>query len=191
MTERVKSKLMDSDDLERTIARLTYQIIERNKGLKDVVVIGIQTRGTFLAERIVKKMKELEKKDVPIGILDITLYRDDFRTSLKNPQVQSTDIPFSIDEKIIVLADDVFYTGRTVRAALDALMDFGRPASIQLAILIDRGHRELPIEADFIGKKVKTSVGEEIRVRMKEVDEEDAIYLVDISEGGTGGTATF
>ena len=182
MTEQIKSKLMDPDDLERTIARLTYQIIERNKGLEDIVVIGIQTRGAFLAERVVKKMKELEKKDVPIGILDITLYRDDFRTSLKNPQVQSTDIPFSVNEKIIVLVDDVFYTGRTVRAALDALMDFGRPASIQLAILIDRGHRELPIEADFIGKKVKTSVGEEIRVRMNEVDDEDAIYLVDISE---------
>lgn len=181
MTEKIKSKLMDADDLERTISRLTYQVIEKNKGLTDVVVIGIQTRGKFVAERITKKMKDLENKDVPIGFLDITLYRDDFRTSLKNPQVQSTDIPFSIDKKNIVLVDDVFFTGRTVRAALDALMDFGRPASIQLAILIDRGHRELPIEADFIGKKVETSVGEEIRVKMTEIDKEDAIYLVDIS----------
>jgi len=173
MNIRIKSKIMDEQDLDRTIARLTHEILEKNKGLENIVVIGMRTRGVYVAERIAKKLGEVENKDVPLGILDITLYRDDFRTALKQPKVQITNIPFSIDNKNIVLVDDVLYTGRTVRAALDALMDFGRPASIQLAILVDRGHRELPIKADFIGKNVPTSYGEEIRVHMKEIDEDD------------------
>ena len=181
MKVQIKSKIMDDQDLGRTVARLTHEILEKNKGHENIVVIGMRTRGVFLAERITKKLKEVEKKEVPLGILDITLYRDDFRTALKQPKVQITDIPFSIDNKNIILVDDVLYTGRTVRAALDALMDFGRPASIQLAILVDRGHRELPIKADFIGKNVPTSYGEEIRVHMKEIDEDDGVFLVDIS----------
>ena len=181
MNIRIKSKIMDEQDLDRTIARLTHEILEKNKGLENIVVIGMRTRGVYVAERIAKKLGEVENKDVPLGILDITLYRDDFRTALKQPKVQITNIPFSIDNKNIVLVDDVLYTGRTVRAALDALMDFGRPASIQLAILVDRGHRELPIKADFIGKNVPTSYGEEIRVHMKEIDEDDGVFLVDIS----------
>jgi len=181
MKEHVKSKIMDENDLGRTIARLAYEILEKNKDLENIVIIGMRTRGAFLAERIAKKLKDVEKKDVLIGALDITLYRDDFRTVNKQPQVQITDIPFSVDDKNIVLVDDVLYTGRTVRAALDALMDFGRPASIQLAILVDRGHRELPIKADFIGKNVPTAYGEEIRVHMKETDKDDSVFLVSIS----------
>jgi len=180
MNVRIKSKIMDEQDLGRTIARLTHEILEKNKGLENIVVIGMRTRGVYLAERIAKKLKEVENKKVPLGVLDITLYRDDFRTALKQPKVQITDIPFSIDNKNIILVDDVLYTGRTVRAALDALMDFGRPASIQLAILVDRGHRELPVKADFIGKNVPTSYGEEIRVHMKEIDKDDGVFLVDI-----------
>jgi len=181
MNIRIKSKIMDDLDLGRTVARLTHEILEKNKGYENIVVIGMRTRGVYLAERIAKKLKEVENKEVPLGVLDITLYRDDFRSVLKQPKVQITDIPFSIDNKNIILVDDVLYTGRTVRAALDALMDFGRPASIQLAILVDRGHRELPIKADFIGKNVPTSYGEEIRVHMKEIDEDDGVFLVDIS----------
>ena len=181
MKVQIKSKIMDDQDLGRTIARLTHEILEKNKGHENIVVIGMRTRGVYLAERIAKKLKEVENKEVPLGVLDVTLYRDDFRTALKQPKIQITDIPFSIDNKNIILVDDVLYTGRTVRAALDALMDFGRPASIQLAILVDRGHRELPIKADFIGKNVPTSYGEEIRVHMKEIDEDDGVFLVDIS----------
>ncbi len=181
MKEHVKSKIMDENDLDRTITRLACEILEKNKGLENIVIIGMRTRGAFLAERIAKKLKDVEKKDVLIGALDITLYRDDFRTVNKQPQVQITDIPFSVDDKNIVLVDDVLYTGRTVRAALDALMDFGRPAGIQLAILVDRGHRELPIKADFIGKNVPTVYGEEIRVHMKETDEDDGVFLVSVS----------
>lgn len=181
MNIRIKSKIMDDQDLGRTIARLTHEILEKNKGHENIVVIGMRTRGVYLAERIAKKLKEVDNKEVPLGVLDVTLYRDDFRTALKQPKIQITDIPFSIDNKNIILVDDVLYTGRTVRAALDALMDFGRPASIQLAILVDRGHRELPIKADFIGKNVPTSYGEEIRVHMKEIDEDDGVFLVDIS----------
>ena len=181
MKERIKSKIMDERDFARTVARLVYEILEKNKGLENIVMVGMRTRGVYIAERIVQKLQEIENKKVPLGILDVTLYRDDFRTALKQPQVQITDIPFTIDNKNIVIVDDVLYTGRTVRAAMDALMDFGRPASIQLAILIDRGHRELPIIADFIGKNIPTSQGEEIRVHVKEIDGDDAVYLVDVS----------
>ncbi len=181
MKERIKSKIMDERDFARTVARLVYEILEKNKGLENIVMVGMRTRGVYIAERIVQKLQEIENKKVPFGILDVTLYRDDFRTALKQPQVQITDIPFKIDNKNIVIVDDVLYTGRTVRAAMDALMDFGRPASIQLAILIDRGHRELPIIADFIGKNIPTSQGEEIRVHVKEIDGDDAVYLVDVS----------
>jgi pyrimidine operon attenuation protein/uracil phosphoribosyltransferase len=181
MKERIKSKIMDERDFARTVARLVYEILEKNKGLENIVIVGMRTRGVYIAERIVQKLQEIENKKVPLGILDVTLYRDDFRTALKQPQVQITDIPFTIDNKNIIIVDDVLYTGRTVRAAMDALMDFGRPASIQLAILIDRGHRELPIIADFIGKNIPTSQGEEIRVHVKEIDGDDAVYLVDVS----------
>ncbi|HFE52528.1 MAG TPA: bifunctional pyr operon transcriptional regulator/uracil phosphoribosyltransferase PyrR [Bacteroidetes bacterium] len=176
---KVKAKLIDEKGLDRTITRLAHEILERNKGTENLVLVGIRTRGAPLAQRIADKIRQIEGIDVPLGTLDITLYRDDFRRRLRQPVVQTTDIPFDIDDKNVVLVDDVLYTGRTTRAALDALMDFGRPSRIQLAVLVDRGHRELPIKADFVGKNVPTSIGEEVRVHLKEVDGEDAVLLVE------------
>jgi pyrimidine operon attenuation protein/uracil phosphoribosyltransferase len=176
---KFKARLVDSDGFARTINRLSHEIVERNRGVKDLALIGIRTRGVFIAQRIKECIKKNEGVDVPMGILDATLYRDDFRQKLKQPMVQITDIPFEIDEMNLVLVDDVLFTGRTVRAALDALMDFGRPARISLAILVDRGHRELPITPDFVGKKIPTSVGEEVRVRMAEADGSDEVILVE------------
>jgi pyrimidine operon attenuation protein/uracil phosphoribosyltransferase len=138
----------------------------------------MRTRGEFIAERIKTKISEIEKYEPSFGILDVTLYRDDFRTRLKQPEISVTNITFDVNERDIILIDDVLYTGRTVRAALDAVMDLGRPNTIQLCVLVDRGHRELPIKADFVGKNIPTSINEEVRVRLKEIDGEDAVYLV-------------
>lgn len=179
MNLKIKAKIIDKEGLQRTITRLAHEIIERNRGVENIVIIGIHTRGSTLAQRLVDKIEEIEGKRVPLGYLDITLYRDDFRKRLKQPIVQMTDIPFEIDDKDVILVDDVLYTGRTSRAALDALMDFGRPASVQLAVLVDRGHRELPIRADYVGKNIPTSVGEEIQVRLTENDGEDCVLLVE------------
>ncbi|MCD6166930.1 bifunctional pyr operon transcriptional regulator/uracil phosphoribosyltransferase PyrR [bacterium] len=176
MKRRVKAKLIDEVGLQRTIARLAHEIVERNKGIEKLAIVGIRTRGVPLGQRIVRKIKEIEGKEVPFGILDVTLYRDDFK--YKHPVVRVTDIPFAIDDMNVVLVDDVLYTGRTVRAALDALIDFGRPASIQLAVIVDRGHRELPIRPDFVGKNIPTSVGEEVRVHVKEIDGEEGVFLL-------------
>jgi pyrimidine operon attenuation protein/uracil phosphoribosyltransferase len=183
MDFKFKANLITSEDLKRIIIRLAHEIIEKNRGIDDLIIIGLRTRGAFIADRISKKIKDIEKSNVPTGYLDVTLYRDDFRTRLKQPEVQVTNIPFQIDEKCIVLVDDVLFTGRTVRAALDALMDYGRPSKIMLAVLIDRGHRELPIKADFVGKNVPTSIGEEVRVKVREVDEEDGVNLVEQTGG--------
>jgi len=142
--------------------------------------MGMRTRGEFLARRVQTKLKTIDGADLPLGVLDVTLYRDDFRTRIKQPEVSVSDITFDINEKHIILVDDVLYTGRTVRSAMNAIMDLGRPASIQLCILVDRGHRELPIRADYVGKNIPTSHNEEIKVRMTEVDEEDAIYLIEV-----------
>ncbi|MCF8262199.1 MAG: bifunctional pyr operon transcriptional regulator/uracil phosphoribosyltransferase PyrR [Melioribacteraceae bacterium] len=179
---KVKAELMNENDVQRTITRLSHEIIERNKGCDNIVLIGMKTRGEFLANRIHKKIKEIDGTETPLGSLDVTLYRDDFRTRLKQPEIGVTEITFDINEKDIILIDDVLYTGRTVRGALDALMDLGRPSTIQLCILLDRGHRELPIRADFVGKNVPTSINEEVKVKMNEVDGEDAVYLIDISD---------
>jgi len=184
MEFREKAKLVTSDDMRRIIIRLAHEIIEKNRGIDNLVIIGLHTRGAFLAERISRKISDIENQEVPTGFLDVTLYRDDFRTRLKQPEVQVTNMAFSIDQKNIVLVDDVLFTGRTIRAALDALMDFGRPARIDLAVLIDRGHRELPIRADFVGKNFPTSIGEEVRVKLNEVDKEDCVYLVEQVSGG-------
>jgi len=178
----IKAQVIDGEGLNRTITRLAHEIIERNKGTENIVLMGMRTRGEFLANRIREKIGEIDKKSPDLGVLDVTLYRDDFRTRLKQPEISVTDITFDINEKDLVLIDDVLYTGRTVRAALDALMDLGRPSTIQLCVLVDRGHREMPIKADFVGKNIPTSINEEVRVRMKEVDDEDAVYLVDISK---------
>ena len=184
MDFRIKAKLITSDDMRRIITRLAHEIIEKNRGIKDLVIVGLRTRGAFIAERITKKIEEIEGQKLPTGFLDVTLYRDDFRKRLKHPDVQVTNIPFQIDEKNVTLVDDVLFTGRTARAALDALMDFGRPNKISLAVLVDRGHRELPIKADFVGKNIPTSVGEEVRVKINEVDKEDCVLLVEQVSGG-------
>jgi len=177
----IKAKIIDQEGFIRTITRLSHEILERNKGSKNLVLIGMRTRGEFLAKRICEKMEEIDKSKLNLGVLDVTLYRDDFRKRLKQPQVSVTDITFDVNDRDIILIDDVLYTGRTVRGALDALMDLGRPNTIQLCVLVDRGHRELPIKADFVGKNIPTSINEEIRVWIREVDGEDAVYLIDAS----------
>ncbi len=176
----IKAKIIDEEGLQRTITRLTHEILERNKGSKNLVLIGMRTRGEFICNRIYEKIKEIDHSEPPKGILDITLYRDDFRTRLKQPEVSITSITFDINEKDIILIDDVLYTGRTARAALDAMMDLGRPNTIQLCVLVDRGHRELPIRADFVGKNIPTSLNEEVKVKLKETDGEDSVYLIDV-----------
>lgn len=177
----IKAKVIDEEGLDRTITRLAHEILEKNKGSENLVLIGMRTRGEFIANRIHKKIAEIDKSELDLGILDITLYRDDFRERLKQPEVSVTDITFDMNEKDVILIDDVLYTGRTVRAALDALMDLGRPSTIQFCVLVDRGHRELPIKADFTGKNIPTSFNEEVKVKLSEVDGEDAVYLMDIS----------
>jgi pyrimidine operon attenuation protein/uracil phosphoribosyltransferase len=177
----VKAKIIDEDGLSRIITRMAHEILEKNRGSQNLVLMGMKTRGEFLAKRIFNKIKEIEKIELPLGVLDVTLYRDDFRTRLKQPEVSVSNITFDINGKDVIIIDDVLYTGRTVRSALNALMDFGRPSSIQLCVLVDRGHRELPIRADYIGKNIPTSNYEEIKVRMNEIDGEDAIYLMDNS----------
>ena len=177
----VKAKIIDEDGLSRIITRMAHEILEKNKGSQNLVLMGMKTRGEFLAQRIFERIKEIEKIELPLGVLDVTLYRDDFRTRLKQPEVSVSNITFDINERDVIIIDDVLYTGRTVRSALNALMDFGRPRSIQLCVLVDRGHRELPIRADYIGKNIPTSNQEEIKVKMKEIDGEDAIYLMENS----------
>ncbi len=178
----IKAKIVDTEGMERIITRMAHEILERNKGSKNIVLMGMRTRGDFLARRISEKIKEIENIQLPLGILDITLYRDDFRTRLKQPEVSVSNITFDITEKDIILVDDVLFTGRTVRSALNIIMDFGRPGSIQLCVLVDRGHRELPIRADYVGKNIPTSTNEEVKVKMKEIDGEDSIYLVETED---------
>ncbi len=179
---QIKSKIIDSKGLNRIITRIAHEILERNKGTENLILMGMRTRGEFLANRVFSKIKEIENIELPLGVLDVTLYRDDFRTRLKQPEVSVSNITFDINEKNVILIDDVLYTGRTVRSALDAIMDLGRPNTIQLFVLVDRGHRELPIRADYVGKNIPTSIDEEIKVKMNEIDGEDAIYLIDVKE---------
>lgn len=174
-----KTKVIDAEGFRRTVNRLAHEVVEKNKGADDIVVVGIRTRGDYLAQRVAKKIEEIEGKSVQVGRLDITLYRDDLRGRLDQPQLKSTEILFDIGGKVLVLVDDVLFTGRTIRSALNALMDLGRPSTIQLLVLIDRGHRELPIKADFAGKNIPTSPKQEIKVLMSEVDGEDAVYLTE------------
>jgi pyrimidine operon attenuation protein/uracil phosphoribosyltransferase len=177
-----KSKTIDSENFRRTVNRLAHEIVEKNIGTDNLVIVGIRTRGEYLARRLAKKIEEIEGKSVQVGILDITLYRDDLRGRLDQPQLKSTEILFDITGKVVVLVDDVLFTGRTVRSALNALTDLGRPALIELLVLIDRGHRELPIKADFVGKSIPTSLKQEIKVMMTEADSEDSVYVVDVDE---------
>ena len=177
-----KTVLMDKDAIRRALTRISHEIVERNKGTESIVLVGIRSRGIPLAERIAAAIEKIEGTKPAIGILDITLYRDDLSTLSYQPVVRETEIPVDITGKTIVLVDDVLYTGRTIRAALDALIDMGRPKSIQLAVLIDRGHRELPIRADFVGKNVPTSSKEEIRVMLEEHDAEERVVLAERQE---------
>ncbi len=179
----VKQHVIDSKGFARTVNRLAHEIIERNKGAETIGIVGIRTRGDFLAHRIAQKISQMENITIPIGSLDITLYRDDLRGKINQPHLKTTDILYDIANKNIVLVDDVLFTGRTVRSALNALMDLGRPSSIQLAVMIDRGHRQLPIKADFVGKNIPTSYQQQIQVLMSEIDGEDSVYLLE-TEGG-------
>ncbi|SFC05635.1 pyrimidine operon attenuation protein / uracil phosphoribosyltransferase [Bacillus sp. OV322] len=171
--------MLDEQAIRRALTRIAHEIIERNKGIEDSILIGIKTRGIFLANRLASRIYEIEGKEIAVGELDITLYRDDLtkKTEDGNPLVKGSDIPADISEKKVIVIDDVLYTGRTVRAAMDALVDIGRPSQIQLAVLIDRGHRELPIRADYVGKNVPTSQTEKIMVALKEIDATDQVSI--------------
>lgn len=176
-------EIWDALAMKRALTRITYEIIEHNKGTEDLVLVGIKTRGVYLAQRIHDRIQKLEGVDVPFGQLDITLYRDDRHdASLKqDPVVNSDELGVNITDKHVILVDDVIYTGRTIRAAMDALMDMGRPSSISVAVLVDRGHRELPIRADFVGKNIPTSSNEQIAVKVEEIDQKDSVELQPLS----------
>lgn len=174
-----KAMIMEGDAIRRALTRIAHEIIERNQGTEGVVLVGIRRRGVPLAGRLAGLIREFEGGAVPTGILDITLYRDDLTTRSDQPVVHRTEVPFDINNRHVVLVDDVLYTGRTIRAALDALMDLGRPRTIQVAVLVDRGHRELPIRADFVGKNVPTSRREIVEVRVEELDGEDLVWIME------------
>ena len=171
-------EIIDASGMKRALVRMTYEIIERNKGVNDLVIVGIKTRGLFLANRLAANFKRIENVDVPVGALDVSDYRDDLSKQEKKNLIHNQQLDFDITDKKVVLVDDVLFTGRTIRAALDALMYQGRPATISLAVLVDRGHRELPVRPDFIGKNIPTAMNERIKVSMTEVDDQDSINLV-------------
>lgn len=177
-----KNVIMDDKAMRRAIVRISHEIIEKNKGVENIVLIGIRTRGVPIAERLAATIKDIENVEVPVGMLDITLYRDDLSTLAYNPIIHGTEIDVDLNGKTIILVDDVLYTGRTIRAALDAVIDMGRPRAIQLAVLIDRGHRELPIRADFAGKNVPTSHKEAITVFLAEEDGKDEVVIGDLED---------
>ena len=185
MTSIEKAQIMDADDIRRAVIRIAHEIVERNQGTESVVLIGIRKRGLPLARRIAAAIESFEGMQIPTGAVDITLYRDDLQlfTVSQQPIVRPTEIPFDIDGKIVVLVDDVLYTGRTVRAALDELVDFGRPKAIQLAVLVDRGHRELPVRADFVGKNVPTARREAVQVKLAEEDGIDTVMIEEAVPG--------
>ena len=170
--------ILDATGIQRAVTRIAHEILERNHGTKDLLVAGIRTRGVFLAQRLQKEIFAIEKVELPLGIIDITLYRDDLGEIGSHPDVRETNLPSDVTGKIVILVDDVLFTGRTIRAALDAVIDFGRPKAIQLAVLIDRGHRELPIKADYVGKNIPTSLDEEVIVRMSEKENADEVIVV-------------
>ena len=179
MPMKEKAKLLDQETMNRSLVRIAHEIVEKNKGIQDVCIVGIRTRGVHLAGRLATFIKNIENKDVPVGILDITLYRDDLTLISSQPIVHKTEIDFDMEGKNIVLVDDVLYSGRTIRAAMDALIDLGRPKSIQLAVLIDRGHRELPIRPDYVGKNIPTALNETVEVHLSEVEGVDEVVLVE------------
>ncbi|MBC8288512.1 MAG: bifunctional pyr operon transcriptional regulator/uracil phosphoribosyltransferase PyrR [Nitrospinae bacterium] len=173
----MSSTLLNAKDISRAVSRISHEILERNHGAGSIALVGIRTRGVALSQRLRKKIEEIENITVDHGILDITLYRDDLTTGLEKPELKKTEISFALEGKHIILCDDVLFTGRTIRAAIDALMDFGRPSSVQLAVLIDRGHRELPIRPDYVGKNVPTAKSKRIQVLLNEEDGEDGVII--------------
>jgi pyrimidine operon attenuation protein/uracil phosphoribosyltransferase len=179
LPKKLKSVLvMDAKTIERALIRIAHEIVEKNKGAENMAVIGIKNRGEYLAQRVARLIEKIEKVQIPVGLMDITLYRDDVQTKLEQPLVQKTEILFDVVDKVIILVDDVLFTGRTIRAALDQIIDFGRPRCIQLAVLVDRGHRELPIRADYVGKNIPTAKSEKVAVKIKEVDGEDSVSIL-------------
>lgn len=186
---REKKQLMSASEIDRTLVRLAHEVLEKTQDLNQLGFIGIKRRGVPLAQRLAKKIETLEGVKIPVGILDITLYRDDLSTISERPVLNHNDIDFSVVGKDIILMDDVLYTGRTVRSALDALFDHGRPARVQLLVLIDRGHRELPIEARYVGRMVQTSSNEIIEVKFQEVDQQEKVLLVERMNGAEGSAA--
>ncbi|OIO35132.1 MAG: bifunctional pyr operon transcriptional regulator/uracil phosphoribosyltransferase [Candidatus Omnitrophica bacterium CG1_02_44_16] len=182
MPMKEKARIMDKNGLLRTLTRMAHEILEKNKGTKDLVIVGIRTRGAHLAFRLSELMEKIERHKPPVGVLDITLYRDDLSSIAQQPVVHKTEIDFDIQNKKVILVDDVLYTGRTVRAALDELIDFGRPLFIQLAVLVDRGHRELPIRADYVGKNIPTSPKETVQVRLEESEGIDEVAVMENHE---------
>jgi pyrimidine operon attenuation protein/uracil phosphoribosyltransferase len=189
MTVNRETTIMDDKGMRRSLLKIAHEILARNEGAENLALLGLQTRGVFMAQRIAAIIAETEGVTVPVGVLDVTMYRDDFRNKMKQPTAKVTAIPFDVDNTNIVLVDDVFYTGRTIRAALDAIMDYGRPARVRFAVLIDRGHRELPISADYVGKTIKTQSNQEIRVRMVEApgDGVDEVSVITFDEGEVMG----
>lgn len=183
MTYRTKATVMDGEAISRAVTRVAHEILEANKGAGDIALVGIVTRGAALAETLAARILEIEGADVPVGTLDISFYRDDVATRM-SPEVHRTDIPFDVEGRDIILVDDVLYTGRTIRAAMDAIMDYGRPCSIQLAVLVDRGHRELPIRADYVGKNVPSSRKERVRVLLAGLDGTDAVEILESAGEG-------
>lgn len=179
MTWTTKKTIMDAAEITRCLERMVYEIREEHPDGKDLLIVGIRTRGVYLAERLKSILDSVYSQPVPLGIVDITLYRDDLTRLDYQPQVKDTQLPFDMDDRKILLVDDVLYTGRTIRAAMDALFDFGRPKSIQLAVLVDRGHRELPVQADYVGKKVPTSRTEQVQVSLKESDNTDEVLILE------------
>jgi pyrimidine operon attenuation protein/uracil phosphoribosyltransferase len=169
---------MDEATIDRTLTRIAHEILEKHRGTEGLVLVGIRSRGVPLARRLAEKIRKIEGRDVPVGILDINLYRDDLTTIADHPILRKTEIPFSVDGAKVVLVDDVLFTGRTIRAALDGIIDLGRPMQIQLAVLVDRGHRELPIRADYVGKNLSTSLDEKVRVSLREEDGSDSVDIV-------------
>ncbi len=182
MNLKRKAKIMDSEEMRRAIVRVSHEIVEANSGTEGLILIGIRKRGVPMAERIREQIVAIEGVEVPLGVLDITLYRDDVHRIAPQPLVESTDIPTPVENSVVVLVDDVLFTGRTVRAAMDAVIDFGRPLAIRLAVLVDRGHRELPIRADFVGKNVPTSSREIVKVYLRETDDQDAVTIEEVGE---------
>ena len=180
--KKIKAYLQDENDLKRTLMRISHEIIEKNPDLNQMAIVGIRTRGEIIAQRITDSISKITNIEIDNGTVDVTFYRDDFRSNLGSPKVGSSDIKFDVSGKNIILIDDVLYTGRTIRAAMDEIFSYGRPASIKLGVLVDRGHRELPIKTDFVGKNYPTSINEHIHVHLEDIDDEDAVLLVEYND---------